>query len=778
MKKSPKLHTVLAAVLAALSLPFLAGTAHADAPVTDTPAEILAEADSLKRTKIDKPAPVTILPDSSEESGCRIATELSIFKRKSERYHVFLPSTAEPTEVLVRYDGTKKLYNPADGMLYEPGSLLKLDLSAAETAVFEYNETDNSLLEYTLRMMAGENLPSVYITLDRGNKGLLNINSSHDAVETGHIVIIEPDGKTLYDGGLARMKGHGLTSYLATGDLNTKNSYNINLETKAELIENAGKSKKWSMLKIRTYGNYDPTGVSYPIGFYTYDALVGKDYFHMTSRYADVYINGEYRGVYILTERMDINGSMRITNLEDKTSSDGHGVGYVKKNDKDDPAIAAGIDSYTYCRSSTVAEGTDITGGYVLEVMCGTYGEYGFRTKNGMYLNVKSPSYPSREQMQYIAGYVQSFENALFSQTGYNTEGKHYTEYMDMKTFGAQALTYSFYLNWENYRTSTYIHKDADGEAHDLLTFGPVWDFETGPSLLMSDRTLFGTSYAYTERQQYIWYQEFWQKADFMKYLTSMTEGMKVIQAQLLGKAEGNRIFRLDELLDSIEASQKMNWRRWNEGLDYAQAANAMENAVEKRYDHWYGKLWNPENYLLGATVTTEGADGTYLLTAETIGQAEGYQWYRLNEDLVSGTAIDGATGQTYTVTDDGAYYCGIKGKNNAQWSGAAGKIFRKKSIEMFTDPVRPSDPDSFGILTPDEYVLPEEEAEIVELPAVAEEVQAEEIPTETDNAGAETDVPTGTKTAETGKTSGLLMLACVCAVAAAATAAMFRKKK
>ena len=58
------------------------------------------------------------------------------------------------------------------------------------------------------------------------------------------------------------MKGHGLTSYEGSRRLNTKNSYNINLGDKAELIAGAGKSKKWTMLRIRTWGEYDATGLS------------------------------------------------------------------------------------------------------------------------------------------------------------------------------------------------------------------------------------------------------------------------------------------------------------------------------------------------------------------------------------------------------------------------------------------------------------------------------------------------------------------------------------
>lgn len=256
--------------------------------------------------------------------------------------------------------------------------------------------------------------------------------------------------------------------------------------------------------------------MSYLIAFDSYNALAGEDYFNIRARYTDVYINGEYRGVYILTERMDINGAIEITYLEKSTF---YGSTATKKitssNSPNDPAIKAGIESYSYCGDASLAVGIkDITGGYVLEIMCGTYGQCGFKTKEGMYVNIKSPACSMRLQVQYIAEYVQQFENALFTKSGRNKSGIHYSEYADMKSYAMQILIYSYYLNWEIYRTSTYMFKDADGTKYEKLTFGPVWDFESGSSV-MYDKTLFGIALAYTEQQQYIWNQQLWQKGEF-----------------------------------------------------------------------------------------------------------------------------------------------------------------------------------------------------------------------------------------------------------------------
>lgn len=736
-----------------------------------------ADGSEPRISTVDNYAPITVVADKTAEYGCRVGADIGLYEDESG-YYIFLPSSAEKSEVMVRYDGYLQLYDPTDGELYGPGSVVSLDLSGEKVYIYEYSAEKNLYLRYPVKVMAGENIASVYITLDNGESALRHINSSHSAVEQGRILITEANGRTLYNGDLARMKGHGLTSYMATGSVNTKNSYNINLGTKAELIEGAGKSKKWSLLRIRTWDNYDSTGISYPIGFYTFNALAGDNYFNITSRYVDVYINGEYRGFYVLTERMDMNGSIQITDLEEKTAYTDDKFPGVGKNAKDDPAIKAGIESYTYCISAEVEEGTDITGGYVLEVMCGTYGECGFKTKKGMFINVKSPSHPTKEQVQYIAEYVQNFENALFSDTGYNELGRHYTEYIDIPSYAAQALVYAYYLNWEIYRTSTYMYKDVDGSRYDTLTFGPVWDFETGAGVLLYDNTVLGATFSYTEKQQYIWYEQFWRKADFMSYLTSMNSGMKTVVDTLMGKTESNYIFSLSDMFSSIEASQNMNWIRWEQSDSFLSKSKEMKSGLSTRYTCWFDELWNEENYLLGATVTSEKTADGYLLTVQTVGEAESYQWYRLGGNMTEGVKIEGANDRTYTAQESGIYYCGVSGKNNAYWKYAAGKVFRKADIEMFTDPISTDEEVTLAISTPHSYTLGEEPQRTAGLPPVGEYVYVggnTDIPAEEESVFEEEKITIGE-----GDRAYIIAASAVAAVSLAAVlvAAALEKKK
>lgn len=630
------------------------------------------------------PPPISAAAQS-EGTVSKLPGDIKLYS-KATKHYLFLPSSADLSAIPVKYNGKLKLYDPDTGTLYSNGEIATLNLSEEKSFIYEYDESTDTYNRYSIIVMKSTSCASLYIELDGGDDALRRINSYKENVEAGNLKVTEVDGRIIYDGDMTRMKGHGLTSYEASGNLNTKNSYNINIGKRTELIPGAGASKKWVLLRIRTWGNYDPAGLSYVTAFDTYNAIAGKDYYNICARYVDLYINGEYRGAYILTERMDINGAIGVANLEKYTLYKS-GRREDERSDSD-PAIAAGIKRYSYCPDAYhEIEDIDISGGYVLEVMCGHYGEYGFETKNGMYINVKSPSYPTKEQVQYCALYIQQFENALFNLTGYNSEGKHYSEYIDTVSFAQQTLVYAFYLNWEIYRTSTYMYKDVDGSKYEKLTFGPVWDFETGPSPLEYDKTLLGTTFSYHEHQQYTWYQRFWQKGDFMAIMAEENERMKYVLAQMLGKADAVDIFNLDVYSDEIEATQKMNWIRWQQPDNYRNWADRIKNATNIRYNHWYNNLWNPEKYLISVDAKLENnADGQAVLKADIQGKYYDVQWYKVSStDLTRGEIIIKAMYEEFTPTEDGVYFCAVTGPNNAFWEGASGSIFKSREIIMFS---------------------------------------------------------------------------------------------
>lgn len=594
--------------------------------------------------------------------------------RDGNTHRLFLPSSTDTTSLELLYTGKGSV--SYGGKKYSRGESMTIDASAGPVTII------GAGVQYKIEVMTGGRIPSVYIELDDGDDAFHAVCADKNHFEPGTLSMIGVDGSVIYSGGLEKFKGHGFTSFIPSGDTNYKNSYNIKLAEKSELIPGAGKIKKWVLLSPRLYdGSRDITGLSQLFAFNTYTGFIGDDLFGMKGEYVDLYVNNEYRGVYILCERMNDGGAIDVTDLDKVLTGEGD---LKKVTDPSDPAIELGIRQYTYrTKTKLKTEDADITGGYVLEVMCETYDDCGFITDHGVYFTVKSPEFCSKEMVQYIASYVQSFENALFSETGYNKEGRHYSEYADMESLADMILVYAFFDNFEYFRTSTYIYKDADGKEHDKLTFGPVWDFETTANDLSNEKTFFGLSnwFTYFVNQQYIWSEQLWQHGDFMTVMYRENERMRASLDDVL--------MSVNTIIDDVSASQSMSTTRWNVDK-YDKAAKSYVSAVKSRYGVWYDELWG-DGYLLYLDVSTViNEDGTITMTADAGGTSDGkYVWYVLDPGNPSKYTLFSNSGETITVPSDGKqYFCKISGNNNAFCEFASGEIFSSRHISMYSAPV------------------------------------------------------------------------------------------
>jgi len=110
----------------------------------------------------------------------------------------------------------------------------------------------------------------------------------------------------------------------------------------------------------------------------------------------------------------------------------------------------------------------------------------GFVTKRSQPVILKSPEYASQAQIEYISGYWQEMEDALYSDTGYNSLGKHYSEYIDTLSYARQYLIEEWSGDWDAGITSNYFYKDANGK----ICAGPIWDFDSAANNVRAGHTI------------------------------------------------------------------------------------------------------------------------------------------------------------------------------------------------------------------------------------------------------------------------------------------------
>ena len=156
---------------------------------------------------------------------------------------------------------------------------------------------------------------------------------------------------------------------------------------------------------------------------------------------ADVWINGIYNGLYLITEKIQIGGSrIDIINLEkatEKVNVEPFSPGQI---------ITEKSASFPLLRSyPAVKDPEDITGGYILTIekkhRMKDYVLAGFRTKEDLSIRIKEPTYPSRAQTEYLFGRMTEVQKALMAKDGIEpATGKSYDEYLDMTSFAQRFL--------------------------------------------------------------------------------------------------------------------------------------------------------------------------------------------------------------------------------------------------------------------------------------------------------------------------------------------------
>ena len=271
----------------------------------------------------------------------------------------------------------------------------------------------NAMTKYSVYILS--DIPTMYIET---SGGINYVNSSKYNRDQGATVLIcDKNGDTVYsDEDLEtfsefKLRGNATATY-------NKKPYQIKLGNKTDLF-GMGKSKTWILL-----ANFmDESFLRNSIAFDIADTL-GLDY-TPKSVFVNLFIDGEFNGLYQLTEKTQI-GSNRINifDLEEETEKANEGIDMSGLWSRTESINSSNISYIKYVPG--VKNPEDITGGYLVE-MDNLYGyreAASFTTFNNNTYVIKSPEFASREQVMYIATLFAEMEEAIYSNTGYNSKGK------------------------------------------------------------------------------------------------------------------------------------------------------------------------------------------------------------------------------------------------------------------------------------------------------------------------------------------------------------------
>ena len=298
-------------------------------------------------------------------------------------------------------------------------------------------------------------LPSLYITIHPAQ--LDSILNDRDYKAPADAIFVEANGDTLYDGPLKHIKTRGNSSWKRI-----KKPFSIKLYNSHKLPR-LEKSKSFVLLANWSDESHIRNAIAFDISRAI--DLPAPRYF-----YVSLYINNQYKGLYQMTNKVEINKhALDITDLE-KLNKEKNSLP-LKKYKKFRRKLRKG---FLLDKSPD-----DITGGYLIEIV-GFWSKYnrkncGFKSSSGELIVIREPEHASKEEVEYIADYYNQMECALLDSTGYNPiTGKHYSQYLDLVSFARSYLLNELLMNFDAGLTSFYMYKDCN----DILFAGPSWDFD------------------------------------------------------------------------------------------------------------------------------------------------------------------------------------------------------------------------------------------------------------------------------------------------------------
>lgn len=436
---------------------------------------------------------------------------VSCWQSASGERYFFLPSYGELEEASFRVEGSAALI--LDGTPLTDG--MTCGGFALDTPYLLTNEGGESL--GSVSFVRSAQVPAIYIDVASGSMDY--IHASLDNSESGSIRVYRADGSLDYSGRIDSMGGRGQSTWNAA-----KKPYSVTLAGSADLL-GMDRAEKWILLA----NAYDPSHLRNKIVLDVSEA-VGPPY-TPECRWADLYLNGAYAGLYLLTERNEV--------ADDRVDLPREGSFLVTKDWEsrliDRKRVYITTDSHAALRVNY--------SGISLEELKKTW---------------------------------QSAENAILSPEGIDrTTGKEWQELIDLDSWARRYLVEEVFGNVDaGVRSQAFFRDGVEGK----ICAGPVWDYDlTMGNTVAWPKPSPSQMYAHIENIWGSgWYAALYQKETFYRRVTELYESefRPALQDLLDGKIE--------KYGSEISAAAAMNRLRWNT-KDAREETAYIENYLSQR---------------------------------------------------------------------------------------------------------------------------------------------------------------------------------------------------
>ena len=461
-------------------------------------------------------------------------------------YYLFIPGYADLSQVYLHKGASYDFF--LDGIPLTEGMAVEaLQLDHAYTLAYTIYGKEKSV---SLTIARSGGVPTMYIDTFSGSMEYIHQEKNNQ--ESASMRLYDANGNLCNTANIEEMSGRGNSTW----ETSDKKPYSLCFASETDLLE-MGAAKRWILLA----NVLDESHLRNKL-VYDFASEFGLNY-SPDSKWIDLYLNGNYVGVYLLCERNEVH--------ENRVNISGDNVNLVSLE----------LESRLENRNLNY-----------------------FQTEAKQVLRVHYPLDASTDTVASINNAWQSVENALSSPDGIDrVTGKSWQELIDIESWSRKYLIEEVFGNLDGGYISQYFYMDENGKAF----AGPVWDYDYAIGndimwqLTASNIQLVNKSHVHTNQYR-VWFYALWQKEEFRNCVFSMYESEFVpLLEDILSK-------NTEEYVNCLSQAATLNSIRWPGRQNWSEAVNQVVGYMNERIEFFH-ELWLTNTEFYTVCLRNRGAE-------------------------------------------------------------------------------------------------------------------------------------------------------------------------
>ncbi len=480
------------------------------------------------------------------------------YNEEDGTYYFFLPSYAEQS-------GVRFVTNEGETFDFAGVTLTSGDYIGGLDLRETYNVTGNrSRRVYKTKFLQSKNVATVYIATVSGSMD--QIYNSKDHKEVAKVTVLDTNGITDYSSADSRIKGRGNSTW-AYYD---KKPFSIITSGQVSIL-GMEPTSKYVLL-----ANYiDPSGIRNALVYET-ARMSGMENVP-EYRFVDVYLNGEYNGMYLICQSYDR---------------------FYERNE----------------------QGTENLFLYTAELP-GRRSEsrYIISAEQGEALvDVVFPKTLEKNDKEYVDDYIQSLDEAICS------GNENIGDFLDLYSWVRKYLIDEIFENYDAGLSSSYFYVYKNSESYKAYA-GPLWDYDNIIGVASSGnnknpRCLYADQQYRTKTERLLWYHELNTNPVFYNEMVNI---FKEIYVPLMEVIISETIYDLEDEIYYAKQNDNLRW-----GADSGEGSEYLIGYLKERLEFLESVWLQGEDYRVVTYYNGENTDDflrIYLQTGDSISEHPEY---------------------------------------------------------------------------------------------------------------------------------------------------------